>query len=266
LDSECRILKNDLIAPDIYRMEVEAPEIAASCNPGQFVNLYTGDNALLLPRPISISLADKAAGAIHLVYRVQGRGTALFAGLKKGEHIRAMGPLGTGFPIYEGSAVLIGGGLGAAPLLELARSLRESGPSREIKARLGYSGRVFLAEDFRAYCDEVLIITGGASPLDGLEEHGGHTYACGPGAMLGALAAKNINGLYLSLEERMACGFGVCLGCAVEVKEGGYKRVCKDGPVFAAERVGALSAPTQDQHGIPPKSGGTKNPANQERQ
>lgn len=219
-------------------MELTAPDIAAKSRPGQFVNLYTGDNAALLPRPISICRADN--GLLTLVYKVVGRGTELFSRLGNGALIRVMGPLGNGFDLLPGPAVLVGGGVGIPPLLGLAKALMAADGTRDMSVYLGYRGNeTFLKSDFDEICGSVCVATEDArgDVLDLIAPTNGNIYACGPRPMLKALAKRQSPAhTFLSLEERMACGTGVCTGCAV-MTTGGYRRVCRDGPVFGAAEL-----------------------------
>lgn len=227
------ILSNESIAPGIFALSVA---LAGEAAPGQFFELYTGDCAHLLPRPISVF--DSSAEAVTFVYRVAGFGTDAFSKMKAGEELRLTGPLGHGFPEEAGAAVIIGGGLGIAPMRYLAKKLRESDPARDISIYLGYSGEVFLKERFEEY-GRVKTDVGGyiTDKIDFSRD--AVYYACGPEPMLRA-AAKKAAGhkrtLYVSLERRMACGVGACLGCSVETASG-MKRVCADGPVFPASEV-----------------------------
>jgi dihydroorotate dehydrogenase electron transfer subunit len=234
-----------MIAKDIYEMELSAPELAAVCKPGQFFNLYTGDGAMMLPRPISLCSADRENGVITLVYRAAGQGTALFSRLVPGNSLRVLGPLGNGFPLGKpGKAAIVGGGVGIPPLLELCKALAERGSG--VTAFLGYRDETFLLGRFQKLGVETVT----ASETGGLDYKGNIIdllktrsdikpdvfYACGPKPMFNALAEyvyrmDDPPALYVSLEERMACGFGACRGCAVKTVDG-YKRVCKDGPVF----------------------------------
>ncbi|MCL2406996.1 MAG: dihydroorotate dehydrogenase electron transfer subunit [Defluviitaleaceae bacterium] len=246
------ILENTELIHDVYRMRINSPEIAELCKPGQFVNLYTGDASSILPRPISICRLDKKLGVITLLYRIEGKGTRIFAGLKADDSIRVFGPLGNGFKVQNGTAVLIGGGIGIPPLLELAADLRRTDPDRIITAYLGYRDKnIFLADEFNELCSNVEIATDDGSigfhgnTCDLIKSQGGISataYACGPIPMLRGLSKLAQNSkLFLSLEERMGCGFGACVGCAVKTAntaaEQGfhYKRCCMDGPVFIAD-------------------------------
>lgn len=238
------ILENKRIAGDIYRMRAGGLEKGA---PGQFFMLHTApaqpgfqSSDPLLPRPISI--LDAEGEETEFCYRVCGRGTAQLSSLQAGQRIDAFGPLGTPFPLEaaEGRrAVLVGGGIGIAPLLYLARTLHARGVY--VEAFLGYSGpEHFLAEDFHE-CAGLVRVQEGGFITDRVEARPEDVYyACGPMAMMRALyerlTAGGAHRLYVSLERRMACGAGACLGCSMEMKSG-MRRVCKDGPVFAASEV-----------------------------
>lgn len=246
------VSKNQQIAHGIYQIELKLPDMAAKSRPGQFVNFYTGDGSMLLPRPISICRINKEQGLMIFVYKVVGKGTDGFSRLKPGASLRVMGPLGNGFNIERGPVTLIGGGVGIPPLLEFAHVLRYEDFGRRITAYLGYKDKDnFLLPEFEQMCSKVFIATeDGSSGFHGTvvdfitqKTRGvlpqGTAYACGPKPMLNAVtkyARNSLDRLYLSLEERMACGTGACLGCAVMTKNG-YKRICKDGPVFRADEL-----------------------------
>lgn len=242
------VTENTEIAQDIYSMRLNAPDIAREAKPGQFVALYSNDGSRLLPRPISICEIDKEKG-IRLVYRIAGKGTKEFAGLKAYDLAEVMGPLGNGFTLEGKKALLIGGGIGIPPMLELAKQL-----ACERQIVLGYRDIVFLEQEFKA-CGKVYISTEDGSTgtkgnvLDAIRANALEAdiiFACGPMPMLRgikAYAAEHKIKAQLSLEERMACGIGACLGCVCKTHETDShsnvknKRVCKDGPVFYAEEV-----------------------------
>lgn len=241
------------LADGIFDMRISAPAIAEQAAAGQFVSLYSKDGSKMLPRPISLCGIDKEKGELRLVYRIAGAGTKEFSALKEGDTIDVLGPLGNGFPEIKGKKVfLIGGGIGIPPMLELAKEL--SGDN-EIQSVLGYRDcHQFLMEEFKAYgCVYTATEDGSAGTkgnvLDAIRQESLSAdiiCACGPTPMLRALKAYAMeNGIecYLSLEERMACGVGACLGCVCQSKEIDdhsmvhNKRVCKDGPVFQAEEI-----------------------------
>lgn len=238
------------IAPGVFDLWLQTEKIAAQAVPGQFVSVYTGDASRLLPRPISICEADGEKGLLRLVYRVAGGGTAEISGMKQGDPVAVLGPLGNGYPLGTKKALLIGGGIGIPPMLELAKRL-----DCEKQIVLGYAnGNLFLKEDLEQYGPAAIATDDGSAGthgtvLDAIRENGLEAdviYACGPKPMLRALkdyALERGIECWLSLEERMACGIGACLGCVCETTDVDdhskvhNARICKDGPVFAAEEV-----------------------------
>lgn len=243
------IIRQEEIADEIYSMWLRTEQIAASAKAGQFVSVYSNDGSRLLPRPISICEIDKDDSAIRLVYRVAGKGTDEFSKLRTGGQLKLVGPLGNGFPIKEKKAFLIGGGIGIPPMMELAKEL-----DCEKQIVLGYRDDLFLYDEFRKL-GKVYVATEDGSfgtegnVIDAIKENGLDAdiiYACGPTPMLRALkeyAAKENIECWISMEEKMACGIGACLGCVCKSKNKdshshvNNKRICKDGPVFRAEEV-----------------------------
>lgn len=249
MKNKAKIAGNVEIAQDIYSMWLEAPDIAGQARPGQFVSLYSRDGSKLLPRPISICEIDKLSGSIRLVYRIAGAGTGEFAKAKAADQIEAMGPLGNGFTLEGKKALLIGGGIGIPPMLELAKQL-----ACEKQMVLGFRDITFLEEEFKAYGNVYISTEDGSkgtkgNVIDAIRENhleADIIFACGPTPMLRGVKAfameKGIKA-QLSMEERMACGIGACLGCVCKTNEIDHhsnvknKRICKDGPVFYAEEV-----------------------------
>ncbi|MDI3480637.1 MAG: dihydroorotate dehydrogenase electron transfer subunit [Tepidanaerobacteraceae bacterium] len=286
-----KIKENAEIAPGIYRMMMECPEVAECAVPGQFIHIRCSDtHSPLLRRPISIAMADKSAGLIEIFYRVVGEGTGLLARKEKQDMLDIMGPLGRGFPLQPGLKlpIIVGGGIGMAPLLFLAKSLKENATSSDYCCRESFTGLAFagFATEMEAFgmsfledCGfKVHICTDDGSmgykgyPTDLLEKYLGGSiflssistgeiagaagapgcpateaamlpsavYACGPEALLKKvkeIVSRAKVPAYLSLEQRMACGVGACLGCAVKSAGSGYLKVCKDGPVFEVNQV-----------------------------
>ncbi len=243
------IIKSTKEAEDIYSMWIDVPDMAAAAKAGQFVSLFSPDGSSLLPRPISICEISKEDGILRLVYRVVGKGTREFSLLKEGSLIDIMGPLGNGFTLEGKKAILIGGGIGIPPMLELAKQL-----SCEKQMVLGYRDCTFLMKEFEPYGKVYLSTEDGSAGtkgnvLDAIKEHelaGDIIFACGPAPMLRGVqnyALQHGIRAQLSLEERMACGIGACLGCVCKSKEIDShsnvrnKRICKDGPVFYANEV-----------------------------
>ncbi len=244
------VSSQEALAHDIYSMVITTEQIAKEAKPGQFISVYSRDGASLLPRPISICEID--GNRLRIVYRVAGKGTKEFSGYRPGDQVRIMGPLGNGFPLEaaEGkTALIIGGGIGIFPLLELAKRLKGR---KEIV--LGYRDHVFMKEAFEAWGPVSVATEDGSqgtkgNVLDAVREKGIEAdviYACGPAPMLKgiqAFAAERNLEAWISLEERMACGIGACLGCVCKSREVDHhtnvhnKRICKDGPVFRGEEV-----------------------------
>lgn len=250
------VVSQEKITEGIYSMWLQFPEdynVAGMAVPGQFISMYCGEGSRLLPRPISICEIEPAQRKLRVVYRVAGKGTEEFSGLEEGAQIPVMGPLGNGFTRKSGKAVLIGGGIGIPPMLALAKALKEEGA--EVSVVLGYrDGDLFLKKEFEPYADVYVSTEDGSvgtrgNVIDAIRENGldaDTIYACGPMPMLRgvkAYAAEKETEAQISLEERMACGIGACLGCAcnsTDVDSHSHvhnKRVCKDGPVFNAEDV-----------------------------
>lgn len=244
-----KVVRQENIATDIFSMVIEAKEIASQAVPGQFVDLYSADGSKLLPRPISLCEIDREKGTLRLVYRIAGKGTAEFSKLQSGDTIDVLGPLGNGFNLEDGRAILIGGGIGIPPMLQLAKELK-----CEKTIVLGYRDEEFLSAEFEPYGEVFMSSDSGTlgvkgTVMDAIREYGiegTHIYACGPTPMLRAIqkyALDNNIRAQLSLEERMACGVGACLACVCKSKEVDHhskvhnKRICKDGPVFYAEEV-----------------------------
>lgn len=254
------ILSNDPIAQDIYSLRLRVT-FADEVRAGQFVNLFLTDTSRLLPRPISICEADAKHNEIRLVYRVQGAGTKDISAMKAGQGLAVMGPLGNGFPYDKAGGkrvILAGGGIGIPPMLAVCKALfdedGENSP-RSVTFAAGYrSSDTYLLEDMKALAP-VLIATDDGSlgthgtVLDAISKSGLEAdiiFACGPKPMLRALKEYALSrqiSCFVSMEERMACGVGACLGCVCKMEKTDehsrvhYARVCKDGPVFRAEEV-----------------------------
>lgn len=238
-------------APGVFDYTLDCPALAREAVPGQFVHILVPGH--LLRRPISICAIDKARGTLRLVLEVRGEGTRVLSGFEPGQELDVLGPLGNGFALVPGArAVVVGGGIGVPPMLALAQHYGAA-----CTAILGFrsASAVILAEDFEAAGAQVRLCTDDGTrgqrglvtaPLEELLAQNGAdiVYACGPAPMLRGVAelcAKAGVRCQLSLEERMACGVGACLGCACRVRgENGevvHKHVCKDGPVFEAGEV-----------------------------
>lgn len=252
------VISNKQLSHDMYEMEFAAPIMAEQCNPGQFVHIITGPGYdPLLRRPISLYDVNKDTGTISLLYKVVGRGTELMAKLRANDYVDVMGPLGRGFSISAAAArktLLVGGGVGMAPLVYLARELKRS--QNEVTVVYGCNSRneAATAAKLRSLGVKLLLVTmDGSGGLPGMPTPAnlaGHIkpadfdflYTCGPEVMMaGWVEFAKQNGIpgEVSLEEHMACGVGACLGCARKLKKAdvNYVKVCKDGPVFPIEQV-----------------------------
>ncbi|MBN2415781.1 dihydroorotate dehydrogenase electron transfer subunit [bacterium] len=250
--SICTVISNKPVAEGLYLMSVEAPGICSTALPGQFVHVRTGDVIdPLLRRPLCINRIDSGNGTLDLLYRVVGRGTAALAGKKPRDPLDVLGPLGNGFTVRGNfrNALVIAGGMGIAPMFFLIDELIRTEKyvtllwGARTAAELFVSSADFApggltlhtaTEDGKAghagYVTDLL-----ASILEQLSDAGSaRAYTCGPVPMLKTVQ-KIMSGrgipVEASLEERMACGIGVCAGCSVNTVQG-KKLVCKDGPVM----------------------------------
>ncbi|WP_371381260.1 dihydroorotate dehydrogenase electron transfer subunit [Sporomusa aerivorans] len=247
---ETQIVENIPVNTDTYYMKIYAPDIAANANPGQFVMAEVNMlQAPLLNRPLGIAGVDKRQKSITIFYRVVGKGTYLLSQKRKAECIRVLGPLGNGFELKAQRPLLIGGGMGLAPLLFAAQATCPV--PVEVIAGGRTENELFWKSLFEEVCQQVHITTDDGSlgtkgtcvsPLASLlsKNKFDAMLACGPIPMLRAVveyAQSYRIPCQVSLEEHMACGFGACLTCTCEKQDGGYFQVCKQGPVFRAGEV-----------------------------
>lgn len=248
------VVSQERLAEGIFSMWIRT-ESAKTAKPGQFISMYTQDKTKLLPRPISICEINPENSSLRVVYRVTGEdtGTRQFSELKAGDSVSVIGPLGNGFPLTKAvgkKALLMGGGIGVPPILELAKQLR-----CEKQIVVGYrNAYTFLKEQFEENGTLYISTEDGSvgvkgNVMDAVRENNLNAdiiYACGPAPMLRAIkgyAEENGIECYISLEERMACGIGACLACTCKSRETDHhtnvknKRICKDGPVFLSTEV-----------------------------
>ena len=255
---KAEIVNTEKVTDDIYRFTVRAPDIAADSKPGQFVMVRAGEGLdPLLRRPFSIhQVAD--GRLVQILIKVIGKGTQAITSLQLGQNMDVLGPLGRGFVHNTMQEhYLVGGGIGVAPLLFLAKQLLKKNESSAIKVLLGARTKAeisTLADDFANMGLGVQTTTeDGSLGKQGLvtdlmaplyKENPVMVYACGPYPMLRAVAGVSRDrgwACQVSLETIMACGLGACLGCAVlRADMNGYVHVCKDGPVFDADDVAWL--------------------------
>ncbi len=248
-----KIISNNKITDNCYRLEILSPEIAKTAEPGQFVHIRIEDTYRpFLRRPFAVCRL-KNKEVFEILYKVRGLGTRILSSKKRGDRLDIIGPLGKGFEIrdIDKEALVVAGGIGIAPLFFLINRLKEQ--NRKITTFIGASckGNLLLYEDIKRLNIKSIIATEDGSLgrkakvtevlTEFLERIGSNSdyevFASGPKEMLKVIA-KSCQRLdipaQLSLDEMIACGVGVCLGCSVKTKQG-YKLVCKDGPVFRAD-------------------------------
>lgn len=250
------VFRQDIIADGIFDMWLET-ELAKDAHPGQFISIYPHDSATILPRPISICEVNEEKTMLRVVYRRARKGTTEFSGYHAGTQVQILGVLGNGFPVEqaEGKRVfLIGGGIGIPPMLQTAKQIKAEGKAANLSIIVGYRNELFLYDDLRKQGDVYVATEDGSTGskgtvIDAIGENaleGDILYACGPMPMLRALKAyaeEHQMEAYISLEERMACGVGACLGCVCKTKEVDAHshvhnaRICTDGPVYDAKEV-----------------------------
>jgi dihydroorotate dehydrogenase electron transfer subunit len=267
IQEKCRILDHQKVGPRFYKLTLLSKYIATHAEPGQFVEVRCAAGYdPLLRRPLSFHKINPQHETFELFYEVIGKGTELLTKQTVGSELDVLGPLGSGFKIDPAKKVhiLIGGGMGVAPLRALAEAIKGpgagvQGPEKKtVYSLIGAKTKEYVQceSEIKTAADQVVVSTDDGSygekglVSDLLLELFANSlpptnyslttiYACGPKAMLKAVAEiawqKQID-CQLSMEERMACGIGACKGCAVMTRSG-YKMACKDGPVFAAAEV-----------------------------
>jgi dihydroorotate dehydrogenase electron transfer subunit len=256
---DATILHNQEISPGVFHAILESPFISREARPGQFIMLRVGNGTdPLLRRPFSISGTD--TGTFEILYQVRGKATNVMTTLKSGEAVSVIGPLGNGFkkPGSVSTLFLVAGGIGIAPLLFWGRFLQQRFENITIKLFMGGKSAADIAlleyfvlrewDIFRATEDgtkgfhglvtDLVVATIGRDLSEYTNDR--HFYGCGPNAMLktlGDIACTHAVPCQVSLEAMMACGVGACLGCVVDTKDRGYKRVCAEGPVFDSSEL-----------------------------
>ena len=268
-DTKAKILSNEKTGHVYYKMVLDTPYIARSAKPGQFVEIKCSDSLEpLLRRPFSIhrlSVIGYRLSVVELLYEIVGKGTELLSRKEKGEFIDVLGPLGNGFSLpqtanrkplaadLEPRAIIIAGGIGAAPLVFLAEELKKKKIKTIVLIGAKTKKLIQCEKDFKKSTSEVYVSTDdGTYGCKGFVSKLFHkilkitesrfetvVYVCGPQGMLKCIAEicqeRNFE-CQVSLEEKMACGIGVCLGCVVKTISGN-KLACKDGPVFNANEL-----------------------------
>ena len=232
------IVSNECIAEKIWKMVLKGD--TAGIKPGQFVEIAVP--GYYLRRPISVS--DVEDDRLTIIYKTVGKGTTAMAQMLPGEELDILTCLGNGYDLTKAKeeVLLIGGGVGVPPLIYLAKKLREQ--NKKVHAIIGFNTKneVFAEEVFEELGCDVQVCTMDGSygrqgvVTDVIEMPAPYYFACGPMPMLRAIAQTVGTNGQMSMEERMGCGVGICVGCSIETKNG-VKRVCKEGPVFNVEEL-----------------------------
>jgi dihydroorotate dehydrogenase electron transfer subunit len=228
-----KVIENKLISEDIYLMKIKGEFQGA---PGQFYMIKCWDNELILPRPISIFDIDEEG--ISFLYQLKGKGTKLISEVNVGERVQIMGPLGNTFNTeVKGKVAIVGGGIGVAPMVYLAKELK----AEKVDFYAGFKNVDYSVETVEKYVNKIILSTetgekgkkGYITELLKPEEYD-LVLCCGPEIMMKKvvdMCNKVSTKVFVSMEKRMACGIGACLVCTCKTTEGN-KRTCKDGPVF----------------------------------
>lgn len=233
------VTANEELTEGVMRM-VLTGDTADISGPGQFVNIKL--DGLFLRRPISV--CDLTGDRLTIIYKIVGKGTEEMALMEPGQELDVLTGLGNGYSLEESgeAPLLIGGGAGVPPMYLLAKKLIEAGKKPTVILGFNTASEMFYEEEFKALGAEVKVTTAdGTYGIKGfvtaaMGEEYSYFYACGPEAMLKAVADASVTGGQLSFEERMGCGFGACMGCSCQTLYGS-KRICKDGPVLRKEEV-----------------------------
>lgn len=250
-----RVASNDEEADSVFRLVMEAPALARTIEPGQFMNLNVpGDASHIVRLPLSFSRSDTRVGTVELVYAVVGEGTRRLSAMRPGDSSDVVGPCGHGWqtPTDARRCLLVSGGAGIAPIMAASRMLAERGVPFDVVIGAQDARRLWGVERARELDGGEVVVTtdNGSAGMRGLTTDAmgallgrrayGMAYACGPAPMMASvarLAAKAEIACQVSLERMMTCGFGACNTCNVAMVSGGYKACCTDGPVFDAREV-----------------------------
>lgn len=253
----CKVIANKKIAADHYVMDVESAWMGKRSRPGQFVSVSVRGNGTdpLLRVPLGIHKIGPKG--ISLLYKVVGESTQLLSRIKKGDEADILGPLGNSFDISgskKSTAIMVAGGHGVAPLYALAEELVKKGVKTEFFSGACSAEHLVCEKELRKLGAKVHVSTDDGSrgakcyitgvlekEIERITKHETRVaiYACGPRPMLAAvsrIAARHKVSAQVSVDAYMACGIGVCLGCAIRTRDG-YKMVCKDGPVFDSKEI-----------------------------
>ncbi|WP_139891282.1 dihydroorotate dehydrogenase electron transfer subunit [Bacillus sp. D386] len=243
------VVSHRMIAPNIFEMTMEGTLVSSMAMPGQFVHIKVSNGIdPLLRRPISICKIDPEQSRFTIVYRAEGKGTRILSEKKTGEKVDVLGPLGNGFTVEDvnpgGKALLIGGGIGIPPLLQLSRDLTAKGVSVIHILGLRTAADIFYENEFAELGETIITTEDGTYGIKGYVTNASVpmdidvVYTCGPTPMLKAVKDKyKGKKVFISLEERMGCGIGACFACVCRTPGNGYRKICIDGPVFRSEEV-----------------------------
>lgn len=251
-EEDAIVRSNEQVGPRLYKVTLAAPRTAAAIEPGQFVHLLIpGFEAHILRRPFSVYRANGDLGEVEVIYQTVGAGTRFMAGLRPGANCSLIAPLGHGWQPTGGRSLLVGGGVGAAPLFMFAERLIELGTPTEVVLGAQTASMLVTRDDYAELLDRDPVI----ATDDGSEGYAGFctepvrellqigefsaVYCCGPEPLMRAVAGLSADAgvpCWVSMEKRMACGVGACLSCVVETTSG-KRRSCVDGPVFPASEV-----------------------------
>jgi dihydroorotate dehydrogenase electron transfer subunit len=245
---DAKIVSVETIAKETVKMVLENDYISKHAKPGQFVHIRVTEHTLR--RPISIAETDKDNHTFTILFKTIGSGTKRLANYRVGEFLDLLGPNGSSFPLdlikENETLLLIGGGIGVPPIHFLATELKKLNVN--VHAILGFQSEeyLFYEDEFKALNNVTIVTDDGSYGKKGFVTDYVHDvgsvdryFACGPLPMLKAVAKelKDVEG-YLSFEERMGCGIGACYACVIPTTtEDKYKKICQDGPVFAANEV-----------------------------
>lgn len=242
LRTRFEVTSNEKIATGTWKMELSG-DTSAIEGSGQFVQVEIPGKYLRRP----ISICNETPGSLTLVYKVVGKGTDFMSRMVPGESLWLITGLGSLFDIdaCKQHALVIGGGVGVAPMLQLTKELVAQGKKATVVLGFNKSDEIMLTYEFKALGAEVLIATADGSvgtkgfvtdAIAALDNNWDYWYSCGPRPMLKAVCCALGNNGEVSMEERMGCGFGICYGCTIQTTKG-PRRVCADGPVFKAEEM-----------------------------
>ncbi len=254
-----RLIRKENFSPEIFVFDLASKAVARKAQPGQFVQIRVNSSFdPFLRRPFSV--ASVSSDTFRIVFRIRGKGTKILSQLNEGDDVEVLGPLGNPFPLFdERDIIMVGGGVGIAPLFFLAQKLA---PKNRLQFFFGARNRteLIMLKDFKKLTKNIAIATEDGSfgkkgkvtdlfspklqppGLLAMEEPSTLVkpliFACGPLPMLKVLQSSFVSiPVYGFLEERLGCGTGLCFGCAVKKKTGGYLRLCKEGPVVNLNEI-----------------------------